>query len=159
MKFFDIYVTSKKQTNKIQIKVLKSISGNTLSFWEILRNDHISVSFLERSNFIVYLRHIALHNKTDFDVIEYETVVTVVESSTLKLLQAGWIITLYGKTTPLHGKKVILNGWEKPGFSDGMGTAGLPSLDLFDEVDPIVRGRKEILDYDLMAALSINKDR
>ena len=39
-----------------------------------------------------------------------------------------------------------------------MGTAGLPSLDLCDEVDPIARGRKEILDYGLMAALSINKD-
>ena len=40
-----------------------------------------------------------------------------------------------------------------------MGNAGLPSLDPFDEVNPIVSGRKEILDYDLMAALSINKDR
>ena len=30
---------------------------------------------------------------------------------------------------------------------------------LFDEVDPIVRDGKEILDYDSMAALSINKDR
>ena len=38
-----------------------------------------------------------------------------------------------------------------------METAGLPSLDPFDEVDPIVRGRKEILDYDLMVALSVNK--
>ena len=30
---------------------------------------------------------------------------------------------------------------------------------LFDEVDPIVRDGKEILDYDSMAALPINKDR
>ena len=40
-----------------------------------------------------------------------------------------------------------------------MGTAGLASLDQFDEVDQTVRGRKKILDNDLMAALSINKDR
>ena len=40
-----------------------------------------------------------------------------------------------------------------------MGTAGLPLLDPFDEVDPIVRGRKQILDCDLMVTLSINKDR
>ena len=40
-----------------------------------------------------------------------------------------------------------------------MGTAGLPSLDLFDEVDPIARGRIEILYCDLMTALSTNKDR
>ena len=61
----------------------------------------------------------------------------------------------------LRGKDVILKGWEKAGTNDEieMGTAGLPLLDLFDEVGPIVRGRKEILDYDLMAALSINKDR
>ena len=30
---------------------------------------------------------------------------------------------------------------------------------MFDEVDPIVRDGKEILDYDSMAALSINNDR
>ena len=40
-----------------------------------------------------------------------------------------------------------------------MWTDGLPSIDSFDEVDPIFKGRKEILDYDLMVALSINKDR
>ena len=56
--------------------------------------------------------------------------------------------------TSLCGKNVILKGWEIE-----MGTAGLPSLDPFDEFDPIVKGRKEILDYDLMAALSIDKAR
>ena len=63
--------------------------------------------------------------------------------------------------TSLRGKNVILKGWEKTGINDAikMGTARLPSLDPFDEVDPMVRGRKEILDYDLIAALSINKDR
>ena len=40
-----------------------------------------------------------------------------------------------------------------------MGTAELPPLDPFDEVGPIIKGRKEVLDYDFMAALSINKDR
>ena len=55
-------------------------------------------------------------------------------------------------------KNVILKGWKKVGINDAIEieTAGLPSLDSFGEVDPIVRGRKEILDYDLMAALSIN---
>ena len=63
--------------------------------------------------------------------------------------------------TSLQGKNVILTGWEKAVINDGikMETTGLPSLDPFDEVEPIIRGRKEILDYDLMAALSINKDR
>ena len=52
----------------------------------------------------------------------------------------------------LMEKKKKKNGIE-------MGTAGLASLDQFDEVDQTVRGRKKILDNDLMAALSINKDR
>ena len=82
--------------------------------------------------------------------------------SILKPLQADWIIKLYNKMTSLSGKNVILKGWEKAGIKDGieMGTAGLPSLDPFGEVDPlVVRGRNEIFDYDLLAALSINNDR
>ena len=80
--------------------------------------------------------------------------------SILKSLQAGWIIKLYDEMTSLHGENVILKDWEIAGINDGieMVTARLPSLDPFDEVDLIVRGRIEILDYDLMAALSINKD-
>ena len=81
--------------------------------------------------------------------------------SILKPLQAGWIIRLYDEMTSLRGKNVILKDWKKAGINEviEMGTAGLPSLDPLDEVDPIVRARKEILDYDLMEALSINKDR
>ena len=62
--------------------------------------------------------------------------------------------------TSLRGKNVFLKGWEKADINDGikMGTVGLTLLDPFDEVGPIVKSRKEILDYDLMAALSINKD-
>ena len=78
----------------------------------------------------------------------------------LKPLQAGWIINLYDEMISLRRKNLILRDWKKAGINNGskMGTAGLPSLDLCDEVDPIARGRKEILDYGLMAALSINKD-
>ena len=74
-------------------------------------------------------------------------------------MQAGWIIKLYDEMASLLGKNFISKGWEKTGINDGieMETAGLPSLDPFDEVDPIVRGRKGILDYDLMVALSVNK--
>ena len=66
--------------------------------------------------------------------------------SILKPLQAGWIINLCDKMTSFCGENVILKGWEKAGINNGieMGTAGLPSLDLFDEFDPIGIGRKEI---------------
>ena len=81
--------------------------------------------------------------------------------SILKPLQAGRITKLYDEMTSLRGKNVFLEGCEKAGINDGikMGTVGLTLLDPFDEVGPIVKGRKEILDYDLMAALSINRDR
>ena len=39
-----------------------------------------------------------------------------------------------------------------------MRTAGLTSLDHLYKADVIVRGRKQILDYDFVTALSINKD-
>ena len=58
-------------------------------------------------------------------------------------------------------KRFASNVGKKTGVNDGikMWTDGLPSIDSFDEVDPIFKGRKEILDYDLMVALSINKVR
>ena len=57
--------------------------------------------------------------------------------------------------------QIFLVGFSSFLLSDytSLGTAGLSSVDLFVEVDPIVKGGKEILDYDLMAALSIKKDR
>ena len=39
--------------------------------------------------------------------------------STLKPLQADWIIKLYNEMTSLSGKNVILKGWEKAGIKDG----------------------------------------
>ena len=43
-----------------------------------------------------------------------------------------------------RGKNVILKGWKKADINNGIEveTAGLPSLDPFDEVDPIVRGKR-----------------
>ena len=78
--------------------------------------------------------------------------------STLKLLQAKWIIQLYDEMTSESGKNVIIKGWEKSGIRDGikLGSSKLPSLDPFDEVDPLGKNQDE---YDLMAALSINEDR
>ena len=83
--------------------------------------------------------------------------------SILKPLQTAWIIKLYNKMTSLPGENVILKGWKKASVNGGieMETAGLLSLDPFDGVDPIVGGRKEILDFDLMYFDFdfINKDR
>ena len=78
--------------------------------------------------------------------------------STLKPLQAKWIIELYDEMTSDSGKNVILKGWEKSGITAGitMGSSNLPSLDPFNEFDPLGKEQDE---YDLMAALSINEDR
>ena len=51
-------------------------------------------------------------------------------------------------------KNVIVKGYEKSGIIDGikMGSSKLPSLDPFDEFDPLGKDQDE---YNLMAALSI----
>ena len=75
--------------------------------------------------------------------------------SILKRLQAGWIIKLYNKMTSLHGKNIISKGWEKTGIDDESKWELLDYNHQIRLIKPIVRGRKEILDNDLMAVLIV----
>ena len=75
--------------------------------------------------------------------------------SILKRLQAGWIIKLYNKMTSLHGKNIISKGWEKTGIDDESKWELLDYNHQIRMIKPIVRGRKEILDNDLMAVLIV----
>ena len=59
--------------------------------------------------------------------------------SVLKSLHAKWLLDLYNHMTSQEGKKVIMKGWEVAGISGAVekGIAGLPSLDPFDDIDPL----------------------
>ena len=61
--------------------------------------------------------------------------------------------------TSLHGKNIISKGWEKTGIDDESKWELLKCNHRIRLMKPIVRGRKEILDNDLMTVLTINKDR
>ena len=65
--------------------------------------------------------------------------------STLKPLEAKWIIKLYNKMTSESGKNVILKEWEKSRIIDWMkmGSSKPQSIDPFDEIDPLGKDRDE----------------
>ena len=47
------------------------------------------------------------------------------------------MIELYNKLSTAHGKDIIIKGWKQSGIFDAinLGSAGLPSLDPFQDVD------------------------
>ena len=59
--------------------------------------------------------------------------------TTLKPLHATWLIDCYNKLSSNEGKEVILSGWRSSGIADAieMGSAGLPSLDPYLEIDQL----------------------
>ena len=57
--------------------------------------------------------------------------------------------------TSLHGKNIISKGWEKTGIDDESKWELLDYNHQIRLMKPIVRGRKEILDNDLMAVLIV----
>ena len=60
--------------------------------------------------------------------------------STLKPIHAGWIVDFYNYITSEEGRKVIESGWEAAGIADAirLGSKALPSLDPFDDIDPLI---------------------
>jgi len=59
--------------------------------------------------------------------------------SILKPLHAKWLLELFNHMTSEEGRKVNMKGWEVAGISGAVneGIAGLPSLDPFDDIDPL----------------------
>ena len=57
----------------------------------------------------------------------------------MKPLHAQWMIELYYELSTAHGKDIIIKGWKQSGIFDAinLGSAGLPSLDPFEDVDPL----------------------
>lgn len=61
--------------------------------------------------------------------------------SMLKPLHAQWLVELYNEMTSEKGKEIILSGWRAAGISDAirLGILGLPTIDPFEDLDPLVQ--------------------
>ena len=77
-----------------------------------------------------------LANKVALEDVEIKLRLT-----TLKPLHADWIIEFFNLMTTNKGNEVIRNGWLSSGITDAirLGLKNLPSLDPFDELDPMMK--------------------
>ena len=57
----------------------------------------------------------------------------------MKPLHTNWLIYLYNELISPRAKDVIIGGWKKSGIWDALklGSRGLPSIDLFKEIEPM----------------------
>ena len=76
-----------------------------------------------------------LDSGKDLEDIEVKTPLSV-----MKPMHAQWIIELYNELTSSSRREVVVNGWKATGIYDAieMGSAKLPPLDPFLEIDEIV---------------------
>ena len=75
--------------------------------------------------------------------------------STMKPLHASWLIQLYNFMTSSAGQDICINGWKRSGIYDAVrkGTNGLPNLDPFHDIDPLIEG------VDLMSMISYEQEQ
>ena len=78
--------------------------------------------------------------------IEVEQIDIKMKLSIMKPLHASWLIELYNYMTSSAGREICMKGWEKSGIFDAItkGTNGLPSLDPFSDIDPLVENENII---------------
>ena len=89
-----------------------------------------------------YSKQIAneLEKGTPLDDIEVK-----LKLSVLKPLHACWLIDAYDHLTSEAGRKIIANRWQSAGITSAIskGVQGLPTLDPFDTIDPLVNHADE----------------
>ena len=66
----------------------------------------------------------------------------------LKPVHAGWIVQFYNHMTTSKGKEIINSGWKGAGISDALelGSSKMPSIDPFDDIDPMLSDCNEQCD-------------
>ena len=70
---------------------------------------------------------------------EIDEIEVPLKLSIVKPLHAKWFIEMYNHMANEEGRKVCLKGWQVAGIQGAVekGSAGLPNLDPFKEIDPI----------------------
>ena len=58
----------------------------------------------------------------------------------IKPLLAKWLMKFYNHIMSEKGSEIIINGWKRSGIYDAAknGSSSLPSIDPFNEIDPLV---------------------
>jgi hypothetical protein len=83
--------------------------------------------------------------------------------SSLKPLHAEWLVDFYNHMTSDKGIPIIKSGWRAAVITDAinLGLENLPSIDPFEEIDPMVDSSASIIDRDnqqLTAVANLNAD-
>ena len=96
--------------------------------------------------------------------VALEDVQVKLQLTKLKPLQAGWIIEFFNEMTTSKGSEIIGSGWNASGIKDAikLGKEKLPSLDPFEELDPMMNetediARSTVLRMTAIACLSIEE--
>ena len=97
------------------------------------------------------------------DGVMLEDVQIKLRLSHLKPLHAEWLVDFYNHMTSDKGIPIIKSGWRAAGITDAinLGLENLPSIDPFEEIDPMVDSSASIIDRDnqqLMAVANLNAD-
>ena len=77
--------------------------------------------------------------------------------TTLKPLQAGWIIDFYNEMTSAKGKEIITSGWVSSGIKDAieLGLQKLPSIDPFEQLDPMMNDTEDVVEANRLRMVAI----
>ena len=80
----------------------------------------------------------------------------------LKPVHAGWIVEFYNHMTTSKGKEIINSGWKAAGISDALelGSNKMPSIDPFDDIDPMLsHGNEQSDDCHLLAVCDVSAEQ
>ena len=71
---------------------------------------------------------------------QIEEVDVKLQLTRLKPLHAEWLVELFNHMTTSQGKEIIMSGWKASGIIEAIkkGSARLPSLDPFNDLDPLL---------------------
>ena len=90
------------------------------------------------------------------DCVMLENVQVKLNLTILKPIHAGWLVDFYNHMTTDKGFNIIKNGWKAAGTTNAirLGLNDLPSVDPFDEMDPMLQLSTASADQNQLAAIS-----
>ena len=80
--------------------------------------------------------------------------------STLKPLDAAWIVDFYNYITSTE-KKIVKNGWKSAGIYEALkhGSRKLPNMDPFHDIDPLMGNNPTNVETNLDTVCQLNREQ